>query len=215
MKALINIFLLLLIVFATNCKNKKKKVPFELYFKMDIHQGVEKQLNPKTTVTIPFSYNQIYDPFLSTKKKKNNQKSGFKKGSTAELKIHVLDTVESEMNIQIRKKKQPNFVKAYPVIIENKAKLSSMYLPLHRGCAVIIQQIKTTKNKWIDIENQTKEKLGDFYYQIKPKQYIYTKTPIYSGNDSVELRIKLVVGDSNYFSNSYKSTVPKWIKRKE
>lgn len=214
MKNLIYFLTISACILLLNCTEKKEKIPFELYYKMDIWQKTDKQLNPRTTLTIPFSHNQIYDPFVSVKKKANNQKSSFEKRESGGLAVYVLDTIQSRMNAQTRKQKRPDYIKAYPVIIENTKQRNSSYLELHRGCALIIQQIKTDKNQWIDIEKKTKEKLGDFYYKIKPKQYIYTKTPIYRGADTVELRIKLISGDSIYYSNPYKGSVPKWIKRK-
>ncbi len=203
------------LILTTTCKKKRNSIPFELYYKMDIDRGANKKLNPRTTATIPFNHNQIFDPFLSSKDHRNSKKANFSKGSFHKLQVHVLDSIHTKMNIQVRKEKKEKYIQAFPVIIENTASLKSMNLPLHRGCALIIQQMKTKNNKWIDIENRTKEKLGDFYYKIKPKQYIYTKTPIYSGKDSVEIRIKLVLGDTAIYSNTYKSTVPNWIKRKE
>lgn len=197
------------------CKNEKSSIPFELYHKMDIDREEENKLNPRTTVSIPFSYNQIFDPFLSLKENRNSQKADFLKGNSHKLKIHVLDSITTKMNVTQRKGRKERFVKAFPVIIENIASLKTMSLPVHRGCAVLIQQMKTKKNTWIDIEKRTKEKLGDFYYQIKPKQYIFTKIPIYEGNDSVELRVKLELEETEIYSNSYFSTVPNWIKKKQ
>jgi len=215
MKVNVYIIAIFLFAFSFGCKKEKVKIPYELYYKMDIDKESKNQISPRSTLVIPFAYNQIYDPFLSAKKNRNSQKSGWKKGKHAQLRVIVLDSVQSKMNVQKRKQNQSNYIMAYPVIIENTAKLNSMQLPLHRGCALIVQQLKTKEKGWIDIENVTKEELGDFYYQIKPKQYIYTKTPIYKGTDSAELRIRLLAGDSNYYSNSYKSSVPNWIKRKE
>ncbi len=208
------ISILFLILFLCQCAKKKEKTPYELYYKMDIDRKINYQIKPRTTVTIPFAYNQIYDPFLSSKKNKNNQKAGWRKSKKSTVKIVVLDSIHTKMNSQLRKQKEAKYAKAYPVIIENTARQGSVNLPLHRGCALIIQQIKTKDKGWVDIEVKTKEKLGDFYYQIKPKQYIYTKTPIYAGTDSAYLRIRLPIGDSNYFSNSYKSSIPSWIKKK-
>lgn len=201
------------LVLILGCTKEKKGVDYSLYNKMDRVKLVDKVLRPRKKSVIPFHYNQIYDPFIK-KNKGINTKANYKKGLWTELNIIVLDTIKTNINVASRKSSRPNKVQGFPVIIENESDKRTMSVPLHRGCAKIIQEAKNKEGDWVEIEDYTQEKLGNFYYQIPPKQFIYTKIPIYYGKDTTEFRVGLVLEDTTFYSNTYKSTVQKWMLRK-
>ena len=180
---------------------------------MDKVKVVDRKFRPRKKVTIPFSYNQIYDPFIR-KSKGINSKAQYEKGLWTNLKIKVLDSITTNINVTSRKGRRKKIVKGFPVIIENTSTTRTMSIPLHRGCAKIIQEALDKKNEWVEIEHFTKEKIGDFYYEIPPYQYIYTKIPIYEGRDTTTFRLGLLLDDSTFYSNTYVSTIQQWMLRK-
>lgn len=204
------LFSLTLLILSFGCKNPTIKKPYSLFFEMDKGVLVEKKVNFRKKATIPFHSNQIYDPFFSNNKK-GRSKSTFEKGIQDSLHIVVIDTVISRINIEKRKNRNEELRQAFGVIIENKDKKKYNYLPLHRGCAVLIQQAQQKNGNWVDLETKHIEKIGDYYYKIKAKQYVYTKIPIYKGSDSATMRVKLELEDTIIYSNLYKSTVPNWV----
>ena len=169
------------LILTTTCKKKRNSIPFELYYKMDIDRGANKKLNPRTTATIPFNHNQIFDPFLSSKNHRNSKKANFSKGSFHKLQVHVLDSIHTKMNIQVRKEKKEKYIQAFPVIIENTASLKSMNLPLHRGCALIIQQMKTKKTSGLTLKTEQKKSLGIFITKSNPSNTFTPKPPFIQG----------------------------------
>ncbi len=203
---------ILILVLVTSCKDGDV-TDYTLFSKMDKVEMTEKKLRPRKKVTIPFSFNQIYDPFLKTKKGVNN-KAVYEKGDWKQIRITVLDSIVSSMVVTGRSSTREKLVQAFPVIIENTAKKKTMAIPLHRGCAKIIQEAQNNEGEWIKIENLTKEKIGEFFYQIHPKQYVYTKAPIYFGHDSATFRISMALDDTTFYSNNYRSTIQKWMLRK-
>ena len=207
-------FLLLLsISFFLNfsCKKENKKTPYAEYFKLDITESTEKLFAPKKKATIPFAYNKIYDPFLN--EDSTITKSVYEKGKHNKIKITVLDTVVTSINVASRKKNE-KYTQGLPVIIENTAKLRSKHLLLHRGGALIIQEVLNTKGKWIPIEHKTKEKIGNYYYLLLPKKYIYTKVPKYKGTEKTKFRVKLFLDEETVvYSNEYEGNIQKWMLR--
>lgn len=177
---------------------------------MDAGVNSNHLFSPRKKSTIPFAYNQIYDPFIKNFTSKIH-KSSFESGTKSSLELIILDTVRSAINVALRKKKE-KWVQAIPVIIYNNSSIDTNFLYLQRGSAILIQEIKNMDNEWIEIENITKEKIGKFYYKIAPKQYVYTKIPIYKGNLLCEMRIKLITSDStNIISNEFKGKIKKWM----
>lgn len=177
---------------------------------MNIGNNIDKLYSPKKKATIPFYKNQIYDPF-----KKNDSinsiKSVFEKGKNNRLKIIVLDTVESTINVTTRKKREL-IVKGIPVIIKNNAIKNTNHLLLHKGGAIIIQEAKNKKGEWKEVEKYSNGEIGNFYYKIKPKEYIYTKVPRYKGTFETTFRIKLKLDDKKYiYSNEYNGMIQHWM----
>ena len=86
---------------------------------MDIGVETDKLFSPKRKATIPFTYNQIYDPF-KTNDSIHIVKSVFEKGKNNKLIIIVLDTSKTSINVSKRKSRQ-TIVAGIPVIIKNKA----------------------------------------------------------------------------------------------
>ena len=207
-----NKWFILLLVFVFSCKEEQIQ-DYSLYYKMDKVVFTEYKLRPRKKVIIPFSFNQIYDPFIKTKKGFNN-KATYEKGKWRGIKITVLDTIITSMTVTGRVSKRKKIAQAFPVIIENITKKTNVTVPLHRGCANIIQEAQNNKGEWVAIENFTNEKIGGFYYKIYPKQYVYTKTPIYYGTDTTSFRISMALDDTTYYSNTYESTIQKWMLRK-
>ncbi|MDB4088943.1 hypothetical protein N9544_04885 [Flavobacteriales bacterium] len=194
------------------CKGEEKKIAFEEYYKLDIGIKTDKLYSPKKKATIPFHYNQIYDPFRHNDSI-NIKKSVFEKGKYNKLRVIVLDTVQTTINVT-KRKKRIEIVSGIPVIIRNKAIKNTNHLLTHRGGAIIIQEAKNKKGKWVEIENLTKEKIGNFYYKIKPKEYIYTKVPLYKGTFETTFRIKLKLDNKKYiYSNEYKGMIQNWMIR--
>jgi hypothetical protein len=210
MKKLILYFFCLFFLF--QCKGEENKNAFEEYYKLDVGMMTDKLYSPKRKATIPFHYNQIYDPFKHNDST-NVIKSVFKKGKHNKLKIIVLDTVKSSINVTKRKRRL-EIVSGIPVIIKNKAIKNTNLLLLHRGSAIMVQEVKNKKGHWIEIENLTKERIGYFYYKINPKEYIYTKVPRYKGTFETTFRIKLKLDDKKYiYSNEYKGMIQNWMIR--
>ncbi|MGB1039947.1 MAG: hypothetical protein ACPGVD_03665 [Flavobacteriales bacterium] len=200
-----------LLLLAINCK-EEKQTNFDRYRLMDKSPSAEKLFNPSKKTTIPFIYNKIYDPFLDSM---SHQKASYQSGNVQYLKIHVIDSTTSSLNVGGRKRKE-KIVKGFSVIIENTSGKDTMYLPLHRGGAVLIQEVKTKdkKNQWKPIENPSQEKIGQFYYKIYPKEYIYTKIPIYKGKSISTFRVKLELNDSTtIYSKEYESSLKnRWLR---
>ncbi len=205
-------WVIFIIVLLFSCKGEEIQ-DYSLYSKMDKVEETEKKLRPKKKVTIPFGFNQIYDPFLKTKKGVN-KKAVYEKGECRGIKITVLDSITSSIVVTGRLSTRKKLAQAFPVIIENISKKKTISIPLHRGCAKIIQEAQNDKNEWIAIENLTKEKIGEFFYQIYPNQYVYTKAPIYYGTDSATFRISMALDDTTFYSNTYRSSIQKWMLRK-
>jgi hypothetical protein len=203
--------LLLLIIFFS-CEQEEKKIDYTLYSRMDKVEVTENKLRLRKKAAIPFTFNQIYDPFIKIKKGRN-KKSVFEKGAWKHLKVSVLDSALTNINVTNRKGKIEKFTQGFPVIIENISKKETMFLPLHRGCAKIIQEAFNNKNEWVEVESYTKEKVGDFYYQISPFQYVFTKVPVYYGDDSTIFRVALIMDDTTIYSNEYRSTIQQWMLR--
>lgn len=194
------------------CKGEEKKIRFEEYYKLDIGIKTNKLYSPKRKATIPFHNNQIYDPF-----KKNDStsiiKSVFEKGKYNKLRIIALDTVKTNINVS-KRKKRTEITCGIPVIIRNKAIKNTNHLLLHKGGAILIQEAKNKKGEWIEIEKIANERIGNFYYKIKPKEYIYTKVPLYKGTFETTFRIKLKLDENKYiYSNEYKGMIQNWMIR--
>ena len=210
MKKLILYFFCLFFLF--QCKGEENKVAFEEYYKLDLRIKIDKLYAPRKKATIPFHHNQIYDPFKDNDSS-NFMKSVFKKGKYNKLRIFVLDTTKTSINVTKRKKRS-EIVRGIPVIIKNKAIKNTNHLLLHRGSAILIQEAKNKKGEWKEVENLTKEKIGNFYYKINPKEYIYTKVPRYKGTFETTFRIKLKLDDEKYiYSNEYKGIIQGWMIR--
>lgn len=198
--------------FLIQCKDEENANPYEEFYKMDIGTETGKLFSPRRKATIPFQYNQIYDPF-KTNDSIQLIKSVFEKGKYNKLKIIVLDTTTTSINVSTRKSRK-KIVAGIPVIIRNKAIKNTNHLLLHRGGAIMIQEVKNKKGEWKVIENMTKEKIGNFYYKINPKEYIYTKVPRYKGTFETTFRIKLKLDDDTYiYSNEYKGMIQNWMIR--
>lgn len=204
------LFLIVIALFA--CKKEEKRTDYSLYAKMDKVEFTENKLRPRKKMMVPFTFNQVYDPFKQTKKGVN-KKAGYEKQGGDFLKMSVLDTIITSMNATGRNSLKEKRTQAFPVIIENTHKKETTSIPLHRGCARIVQEAMNDKNEWIEIEIMTKEKIGDFYYEISPYHYLYTKIPIYEGNETTTFRLKMELEDTTIFSNSYISTIQKWMIR--
>ena len=210
MKKLILYFFCLF--FLSQCKVEENKIAFEEYYKLDIGIKTDELYSPRKRATIPFHHNQIYDPFKHNDSS-NVVKSVFKKGKYNKLKIIVLDTTKTSINITTRKKRL-KIVSGIPVIIKNKAIKNTNHLLLHKGSAILIQEAKNKNGEWKEIENLTKEKIGNFYYKINPKEYIYTKVPRYKGTFETTFRIKLKLDNEKYiYSNEYKGIIQGWMIR--
>lgn len=125
-----------------------------------------------------------------------------------------MDTIKTNINVTTRKSRREKFAQGLPVIIENNSQKKTMSIPLHKGCAKLIQEAKNKHNEWVKIENFTKEKIGDFYYKISPMEYIYTKIPVYEGSDTTSFRVALMFEDTTLYSNTFTSTLQKWMLRK-
>ena len=192
------------------CNKEKKGIDYSLYEKMDQAPQAEKKFHPKKKAKVPFSYNQIFDPFIKRKKGRNENLT-YEKGLWTNIKITVIDSLKTNINVGLRKSKKARWVQGFPVIIENTSKSRTMSLPVYRGCAKIVQEAKNKNQEWIEIERFTKEKLGNFFYKIAPQQYIYTKIPIYEGKDSTTFRVRLILEDTIFYSNSYKSSIQRWM----
>jgi len=208
-KVLLYIFCLF---FLFQCKEEESTIAFEEYYKLDIGIKTDKLFSPRKKAKVPFHYNQIYDPFI-TNDSIQTVKSVFEKGKYNKLRIVALDTTNTSVNVSIRKKRS-KIVSGIPVIIINKAIKNTNYLLLHRGCAILIQEAKNKKGEWKEVERLTKEKIGNFYYKIEPKEYIYTKVPRYKGTFETTFRIKLKLDDEKYiYSNEYKGMIQNWMIR--
>ena len=196
-------------IFFANCKEETEQ-NYDRYFLMDKSQPTETLFNPSKKATIPFTYNQIYDPFLTPE---SIRKSVYEPGKTGSLILHVIDSITSSINVGGRKRKE-KIVKGFPVIIENTSEIDTMHLPLHRGAVILIQEVKNDENIWKPVEHESKEKLGQFYYKISPKEYIYTKIPIYKGKSKVPFRVKIQLNDSTViYSKEYGSTINnRWLR---
>lgn len=211
MKNLLFFIFGLLLLF--QCKEEEnQKHPYEEYYRLDIGVETEKNYSPKRKATVPFLYNKIYDPFI-TNDSVQTVKSVFENGKHNKLKIVVLDTTKTNINVAGRKKRE-NWVTGIPVIIRNKAIKNTNHLLLHRGCAIMIQEAKDKNGKWKEIEHVTLEKIGRFYYKILPKEYIYTKVPRYKGTYETTFRVKLKLDDKKFiYSNEYKGMIQPWMIR--
>jgi len=142
-----NKWFILLLVFVFSCKEEQIQ-DYSLYYKMDKVVFTEYKLRPRKKVIIPFSFNQIYDPFIKTKKGFNN-KATYEKGKWRGIKITVLDTIITSMTVTGRVSKRKKIAQAFPVIIENITKKTNVTVPLHRGCANIIQEAQNNKGEWV------------------------------------------------------------------
>ena len=179
---------------------------------MDKIEIVKNKFKPRKKAIVPFTYNKIYDPFIK-KRNGRNIKSTYKKGLWANLKVTVIDSVTTNINITSRVGKKKKFAQGFTVIIENTSLKKTMSLPLYRGCAKIKQEALDKNNDWIGIEKLSKEEIGDFYYEIPPYNFIYTKVPIYRGSHTTSFRVCLMLNDTSIYSNVYKSTIQKWMLR--
>ena len=203
------IFILFLIF---SCKKTEVKT-YSKYFDLDKNPKTENYFKSKKKAKIPFTYNQIYDPFLKPKENENNAKLTFEKKHSNTIQLIVLDTVETSINVGFRKKKN-KIVKGFPVIIENISEKDTAHFPLFRGTALFIQEAKNTKGEWQEIERIGKEKLGFSYYKIYPKEYIYTKIIKYEGDFETQFRVKMQMNDSVViYSNEFTGKVRKWFLR--
>ena len=74
----------------------------------------------------------------------------------------------------------------------------------------MVQEALNKEMKWVEIEYLTKEKMGYYSYKVFPREYMYTKIPIYQGDIKTKLRVKLQLNDSTtIYSNTYKGYVNK------
>ncbi|MEN8927828.1 MAG: hypothetical protein ABF258_02080 [Flavobacteriales bacterium] len=206
------ILYLLSFILLAHCKEEEAKIGFSEFYKMDLAPETNKLFSPRKKATVPFHYNQIYDPF-KTNDSIQVVKAVYNKGKHNKLKIIVLDTNKTTVNVTNRKKRE-KIVLGIPVIIKNKAIKNTNYLLLHRGGAMLTQEAKNKKGEWVEIEKLTKEKIGNFYYKIKPKEYIYTKVPRYRGTFETTFRVKLKIDDNQFiYSNEYKGMIQNWMIR--
>jgi hypothetical protein len=208
MKVLIySLSILLLLI---SCKEVMKKKMYEEYFDMDITQSSEHVLKTKRKFKVPFHNNQVYDPFARKTKSIWYEKGCFNTTEKVVIpKLIVLDNQNTTINTSKRKKKN-RLSQGLPLIIENRTSRDTVYIPLFRGKLPIIQEALNNKMKWVEIEYLTKEKMGYYNYKIFPKEYLYTKIPIYQGDIKTKLRVKLQFNDSTtIYSNTYKGYVNK------
>lgn len=142
---------------------------------------------------IPFFYNSIIDPFhLKHKSGINKSTYEFKPGGLA--KIYLLKHFSFTMDAA-PKERPEQLAKALPVIIQNDHPSDTLFLKLFQGKAIIIQEAKH-KEEWKDIERISNSKMGYYYYKIYPKEYIYTKIPVYQGKIKTKIRAKVHINDS-------------------
>ncbi len=206
-------YIFFIVFISLSCKKKKEQIikykPLSYFYEYDISPVIQKKLSPKKKQKVPFEYNLIYDPFLKNNSPEALTKSTYwyKAGGTPEVKL--MKKKESIVNIAKRGKK-PDFRKAYPILIENNHEKDTLYLKLFRGKMLIMQEsFHEKKDKWIAMEYFAKEKMGYYYYKIYPKEYIYTKVPIYEGKAKKELRIKVIINDSTtQYLPTFEGSIP-------
>lgn len=202
--------ILCFLILLTNCSNERE-ISFQEYYDLDKVEKVDKVFSPKKTPTIPFPYNKMYDPFIL--EDSTERKAIFEEGKHDKLTIIVLDSVETSLNVAARKKREKT-VKGIPVLIVNTATRKVNSLLLHRGGALLIQEAKDKRGNWVEVERLTQEKMGKFYYQIKPRKYVYTKIPVYKGTIKTTFRVKLFLGKSDFiYSNEYPGMIQSWMLR--
>jgi hypothetical protein len=195
-----------------SCNNREKKKYAE-YFDLDKSPKAEQLLLTRKKPKVPFPNNKIYDPFASKIGSINLNKSSFEYTDTLLPKLTVLKKRNSVINIAKRTRK-PLYTKGLPLIIENTSSTETLFIPMFRGKAVIIQEALNKKKEWVEIEYLTKEKLGYYHYKVHPNEYIYTKIPLYDGEFETKLRVKMKLNDSTtIYSNTYKGNVHKRVVR--
>ena len=64
------------LVFVFSCGKEEENVDYSRYFLMDDIKTEAMPFRPKRKATVPFTYNQLYDPYI--KKKKGINKKGSK-----------------------------------------------------------------------------------------------------------------------------------------
>lgn len=210
MKGFIYSLIILLLFASCTPEAKKKKRLYEEYFDMDITLPTEHILKTKRKYRVPFHNNQVYDPFARKTKSVWYEKGCFKTMDTVITpKLVVLENKKTTINTSKRKRKK-RLSKGLPLIIENKTKLDTILIPLFRGTLPIVQEALNEDMKWVEIEYLTKEKMGYYSYKIFPREYLYTKIPLYEGDYKTKLRVKLQLNDSTIiYSNTYKGFVNK------
>lgn len=204
------ISILCLLILLTNCGNERE-ISFQEYYDLDRVEKVDRIFSPKKTPKVPFPHNKMYDPFIL--EDSTERKAIFEGGKHDKLTIIVLDSVETSLNVASRKKREKT-VKGIPVLIVNTDNHQVNSLLLHRGGALIIQEAKDKLGNWVEVERLTTEKMGKFYYQIKPRKYVYTKIPIYKGTVKTTFRVKLILSESDFiYSNEYPGMIQNWMIR--
>lgn len=201
MKGFLYISFILLIAFSCKEENKKanqikdKVVRHALFYEYE-EVSEAKPLNTKRKRKTPFFYNSFVDPFTQKHDSLGLSKSSFKFKSGGKAKVYLLKDYKQRMDISARERSFDS-VGAYPIIIENINETDTLYLKVFKGKVLTrLEAFDEKRKRWRFIERATTEKLGYYYYKIHPKEYIYTKVPVYEGSIKTRIRANVIINDT-------------------
>jgi hypothetical protein len=117
------------------------------------------------------------------------------------LKV-IVDT-ESEISTAIRPG-MPS-VEGFPVYIINQATQHTAQLETQNGKLKMIVEAFSSKNSWEPIEYLTEpsEKQSEYILKLPPQHYALTSNIIHCGDHITKCRLKLMSGNSVYYSNQF------------
>lgn len=114
-----------------------------------------------------------------------------------------------DMFARLEKEKTKNkLIRAFPVFILNKDSFP-INIGYQDGMIPMIQEAKDKSGEWMPIEFWLYSWCGNSYgsYDIPSNYCAITKIPIYSGEYKTELRVKVKINSTIYYSKPFKGSV--------
>ena len=121
---------------------------------------------------------------------------------------YEIDEVKTDSIYEIWKKRQRNYVNAYPVFIRNISK-DTIHIDNQDGAVFLIQEAKNKIGEWKPIEYWIYSTCGNSYAytSLGPNDILILKKVSYQGSFETEMRLKLRTNNKLVYSKPFKGSI--------
>ncbi len=117
--------------------------------------------------------------------------------------LRIIVDTQNEIGVSLRT--GMTLVQGSPVYIINEATYNGVELETKNGKLNMVIEALSSKNTWEAIEyiSQDSEKESTCAIKLPPQHYAFTKNIMHCGDHITKCRLKLVSGNTSYYSNEF------------